>query len=63
MPPQRGGLGVGTYFGGFSLGMTLYSVVFAEPWAIPVVNTAVVGAIAFLVAGVLRTIGSNKHTL
>ena len=48
--PQRGGLGVGLYFGGFSLGMTLYSVVFVSPLAVPAVTTAIVGAIAFLVA-------------
>lgn len=59
VPPQQGGLGVGIYFGGFSLGMSLYSVVFAKPLAIPVVNTAVVGAIAFLVAGVCVAAGDR----
>jgi MFS family permease len=59
VPPQQGGLGVGIYFGGFSLGMSLYSVVFAKPLAMPVVNTAVVGAIAFLVAGVCVAAGDR----
>ncbi len=64
VPPQQGGLGVGIYFGGFSLGMSLYSVVFAKPLAIPVVNTAVLGTIAFLVAGVCVAAGDRiKQTL
>ncbi|NJM60551.1 MAG: SLC45 family MFS transporter [Oscillatoriales cyanobacterium RU_3_3] len=50
VPPQRGGFGVGVYFGGFSLAMSLYSVVFGEPLAIPVVKVAILGAIAFLAA-------------
>lgn len=59
VPPQRGGLGVGMYFGGFSLGMTLYSVVFGEPLAIPVVKAAVVGAIAFLAAAACVAAGDR----
>jgi MFS family permease len=52
VPGSRGGFGVGLYFGGFSLGMTLYSVVFVAPLAVPAVTTAIVGAIAFLIAAV-----------
>ncbi|MEG4172217.1 MULTISPECIES: hypothetical protein [unclassified Microcoleus] len=59
VPPLRGGLGVGFYFGGFSLGMSLYSVVFVAPKAIPAVTTAMVGAIAFLVAGVCVVVGDR----
>jgi hypothetical protein len=59
MPPHRGGLGVGIYFGGFSLGMTFYSVVFGEPLAIPVVKAAILGAIAFLVAAACATAGDR----
>jgi hypothetical protein len=59
VPPLRGGLGVGIYFGGFSLGMTLYSVVFGSPWGIPVVKVAFIGAIAFLVAGVCVAAGDR----
>lgn len=59
VPPLRGGLGVGFYFGGFSLGMSLYSVVFVAPQAIPAVTTAIVGAIAFLVAGVCVVAGDR----
>ncbi|MEG4963044.1 MULTISPECIES: MFS transporter [unclassified Microcoleus] len=59
VPPRRGGLGVGFYFGGFSLGMTFYSVVFVAPNVVPAVTTAIVGAIAFLVAGVCVVAGDR----
>lgn len=59
VPPRRGGFGVGLYFGGFSLGMSLYSLVFVTPKAIPAVTTAIVGAIAFLVAGVCVVAGDR----
>jgi hypothetical protein len=59
VPPLRGGLGVGIYFGGFSLGMSLYSVVFVQPLAVPAVTAAVIGAIAFLVAGVCVAAGDR----
>jgi hypothetical protein len=56
---RRGGFGVGLYFGGFSLGMTLYSVVFVAPLAVPAVTTAIVGAIAFLVAAACVVAGDR----
>jgi MFS family permease len=56
---HRGGFGVGLYFGGFSLGMTLYSVVFVAPLAVPAMTTAIVGAIAFLVAAICVIIGDR----
>jgi len=59
VPPRRGGLGVGFYFGGFSLGMALYSVVFVAPKVVPAVTTAIVGAIAFLLAGVCVVAGDR----
>jgi hypothetical protein len=59
VPPPRGGLGVGFYFGGFSLGMTFYSVVFVAPKVVPAGTTAIVGAIAFLVAGVCVVAGDR----
>ena len=59
VPPPRGGLGVGFYFGGFSLGMTFYSVVFVAPQVVPAVTTAIVGAIAFLLAGVCVVAGDR----
>lgn len=59
VPPRRGGLGVGFYFGGFSLGMTFYSLVFVAPKVVPAVTTAIVGAIAFLLAGVCVVAGDR----
>ncbi|WP_377478000.1 MAG: hypothetical protein P2A85_05560 [Microcoleus anatoxicus] len=59
VPPHRGGLGVGFYFGGFSLGMSLYSMVFVAPLAVAAVTTAMVGAIAFLVAAVCVLAGDR----
>ncbi len=68
--PPRGGLGVGFYFGGFSLGMTFYSVVFVALKVVLRGTTPIVGAIpygiaalhAFLLPGVCasRAIGLNK---
>jgi hypothetical protein len=67
VPPPRGGLGVGFYFGSFSLGMTFYSVVFVAPKVVPAVTTAIVGAIPygiaalhpFLLAGVCVVAGDR----
>ncbi len=59
VPPPRGGLGVGFYFGGFSLGMTFYSVVFVAPQLVPAGTTAIVGAMAFLLAGVCVVAGDR----
>ena len=67
LPARRGGLGVGFYFGGFSLGMTFYSVVFVAPQVVPAGTTAIVGAIpygiaalhAFLLAGVCVVAGDR----
>ena len=67
VPPPRRGLGVGFYFGGFSLGMTFYSVVFVAPKVVPAGTTAIVGAIpygiaalhAFVVAGVCVVAGDR----
>ena len=59
VPGPRAGLGVGFYFGGFSLGMTFYSVVFVAPKVVPAVTTATVGAIAFLLAGVCVVAGDR----
>ncbi|CBN54261.1 MULTISPECIES: hypothetical protein [Kamptonema] len=51
IPPHRGGLGVGIYFGGFSLAMSLYGVILGPLLRISLLNAAIVGAIAFLLAG------------
>lgn len=59
VPPLRGGLGAGIYFGGFSLGMSLYSILFGGPLGVPVVKAAVIGAISFVVAGVCVAAGDR----
>jgi len=59
VPPRRGGLGVGFYFGGFSLGMAFYSVVFVAPKVVPAGTTAIVGASAFFLAGVFVVAGDR----
>lgn len=60
IPPHRGGLGVGVYFGGFSLAMSLYGVVLGPVLRISLVNAAIVGAIAFLLAGACIATSSFK---
>ncbi|MBK1988580.1 MFS transporter [Sphaerospermopsis aphanizomenoides BCCUSP55] len=50
MPPRWAGLGIGSYFGGFSLAMSVFASVFA-----PTITTAIAamaGAVAFLLSGV-----------
>ena len=51
MPPQRAGLGTGMYFGGYSLAAGLFGMVFTQLPQMTSINTAVVGAISFFVAG------------
>ncbi|MFM7405914.1 MAG: hypothetical protein ACKO3K_04405 [Cuspidothrix sp.] len=50
MPPRWAGLGIGMYFGGFSLAMSLFGFVF--PPAITFLVAGVNSALAFLLAGV-----------
>ncbi len=50
VPSHRGGLGVGMYFGGAGLAMSIFGSVFAEPQAITPEFAAFTGAIAFLLA-------------
>ncbi|MDJ0675104.1 MAG: MFS transporter [Calothrix sp. MO_167.B42] len=50
VPSHRGGLGVGMYFGGVGLAMSIFGSVFAKPQAITPEFAAVIGAIAFLIA-------------
>lgn len=52
VPPHRGGLGIGMYFGGAGLAMSIFGSTFPDPKAIAPQFSAVVSAIAFLVAGV-----------
>ena len=52
VPPHRGGLGLGMYFGGAGLAMSIFGSTFPDPKAIAPEFSAVVSATAFLVAGV-----------
>ena len=60
IPPHRGGLGVGVYFGGFSLAMSLYGVILGPILRISLFNAAIIGAIAFLLAGACIATSSFK---
>ncbi len=51
VPPSRGGLGIGTYFGGFGVGMSLFSMMAGQVELTPILQV-VMGGIAFLVAGI-----------
>ncbi|MDJ0616161.1 MAG: MFS transporter [Calothrix sp. MO_192.B10] len=50
VPSHRGGLGVGMYFGGVGLAMSIFGSVFAKPQAITPEFAAFTAAIAFLLA-------------
>lgn len=58
VPPHRGGLGLGMYFGGAGLAMSIFGSTFPDPKAIAPEFSAVVSAIAFLVAGICVAVGS-----
>ena len=51
MPPQRAGLGIGMYFGGVTAGAGLFGLVFPTLNSLTPIITAILGAIAFLIAG------------
>ena len=50
VPPSRGGLGIGTYFGGFGLGMSLFSIMAGQVELTSVLQVFI-GVIAFLIVG------------
>ena len=51
-PARWAGLGIGMYFGGFGLAMSVFGLVFPQQQAITPVTGLVSGALAFLLAGV-----------
>lgn len=60
MPAERGGLGVGMYFGGFSAGIALFPMLFPKPMEmITLANAGWMVAIAFALAGAVVW-GSNR---
>ena len=50
VPPNRGGLGIGMYFGGVGLAMSIFGSVFNQPQAISPQFAALMSAIAFSIA-------------
>ncbi|MEH1829142.1 MAG: MFS transporter [Nostoc sp.] len=52
VPQQWAGLGIGTYFGGFALAMSLFGIIFPQLPKITPLFGAVGGALAFFLAGV-----------
>lgn len=51
VPPPKGGLGMGTYFGGFSLGMVIYDLIINNLGQVPLISGASLGMICFLGVG------------
>ncbi|MCP2728426.1 MFS transporter [Limnofasciculus baicalensis] len=51
IPPERAGLGIGMYFGGVTAGAGLFGLVFPHLNSLTPITTAILSAIAFLVAG------------
>ena len=47
VPPDRGGLGIGMYFGGVGLAMSIFGSIFSQPKAISPQFAALMSAIAF----------------
>ncbi|MEH2138133.1 MFS transporter [Nostoc sp.] len=62
VPQQWAGLGIGTYFGGFALAMSLFGVIFTQPQAITPFTGAIGGALAFLFAGVCIAVSGFFET-
>ncbi|MFN6465128.1 MAG: MFS transporter [Nostoc sp. DedVER02] len=62
VPQQWAGLGIGTYFGGFALAMSLFGIIFTQPQTITPFIGAVGSALAFLLAGVCIVISSISET-
>ena len=50
VPPSRGGLGIGMYFGGVGLAMSIFGSVFSQPQGITPEFAAFMSAIAFVLA-------------
>ncbi|MBD2457257.1 MFS transporter [Nostoc sp. FACHB-87] len=55
MPANLGGLGIGTYFGGFALAMSLFGWLFPQAAKITPINSGLFCALAFLLVGICVT--------
>ncbi len=51
-PPERGGLGIGTYFGGFTAGMALFNAIIAKSADLSDGQTIMLAIAAFVIASV-----------
>ena len=60
LPPAKGGLAVGIYFGGFSAAMSLFSLVMSPQTTIAPIGGVLIAAIAFLIAGLCILSSSNN---
>ncbi len=61
--PQRwAGLGIGMYFGGFALAMSLFGVIFPQPQQITTFVGAIGGGLAFFLAGVCIAVSGISET-
>ncbi|WP_335155172.1 hypothetical protein [Nostoc sp.] len=61
--PQRWArLGIGMYFGGFALAMSLFGVIFPQPQQIIPFVGAIGGGLAFLFAGVCIAVSGISET-
>ncbi|OYD97876.1 MFS transporter [Nostoc sp. 'Peltigera membranacea cyanobiont' 210A] len=61
--PQRwAGLGIGMYFGGFALAMSLFGVIFPQPQQITPFVGAIGGGLAFFLAGVCIAVSGISET-
>lgn len=54
VPVQRGGLGIGTYFGGFTAAMSCFGLIFSQPPSLS--QNLLISSLAFLIAGLWITI-------
>ncbi|AKG23825.1 MFS transporter [Calothrix sp. 336/3] len=59
MPPRWIGLGIGMYFGGFSLTSSIFTAVFPKPQTIAPEFSIWAGAIAFIIAGICIGMSSS----
>jgi len=52
VPPDKAGLGTGIYFSGGAVASSLFGALFSQPQSLTPVVGALIGATAFLVAGI-----------
>ncbi|OCQ99851.1 MFS transporter [Nostoc sp. MBR 210] len=60
MPANLGGLGIGTYFGGFALAMSLFGWLFPQAAKITPINSSLFCALAFFLVGICVTTANQR---